>query len=107
MKIHQGRDAVTLLAGEIYHGEANIMCPNCQSDYTHVEHVGTLVGSDQHEAAVAYEGTAPTGATPSRRSAVEIVFSCENCPEYFALVIQQHKGNNLVQVHQNVGNRTE
>jgi hypothetical protein len=35
------------------------------------------------------------------------VFSCENCPEYFALVIQQHEGNNLVEVHQNVGSRTE
>jgi hypothetical protein len=107
MKVHSSRDAVALLSGQILMGEANVVCPNCHSDYTHVHHVGTLVGSDQHEAVAAYEGTAPTGATPQRRSAVEIVFSCENCPEYFALVIQQSKGNNLVEVHQNVGNHTE
>ncbi len=107
MKIHKGQDAVTLLSGEIYGGETNVICPNCRSDYTHVHHVGTLVGSDQHEAVVAYDGTDPSGATPSRRSAVEIVFSCEKCPEYFAIVVQQHKGNNLIEIHQNVDCRTE
>jgi hypothetical protein len=107
MKIHRGRDAVALLSGQGLLGEANVVCPNCRSDYTHVHHVGTLVGSDQHEAVASYEGTTPTGATPQRRSAVEIVFSCENCSEYFALVIQQSKGNNLVEVHQNVGSHKE
>jgi hypothetical protein len=91
MKVHSGRDAVAFLSGEIWGGEANVVCPNCNSDYTHVHHVGTLFGTDQHEAVPAYEGTTPSGARPSRRSAVEIVFNCENCPQYFALVIQQHK----------------
>ncbi|CAN5396662.1 hypothetical protein BH11PLA2_BH11PLA2_18350 [soil metagenome] len=107
MKVYKGREAVAFLTGEIFGGESNVVCPNCRSDYTHVHHVGTLVGTDQYEAVAAYDGTNPTGATPSRRSAVEIVFSCENCPEFFALVIQQHKGNNLVEVQQNVGCRTE
>jgi hypothetical protein len=102
MKIHKGDDAVALLSGEIYGGEANVVCPSCQSDYTHVRHVGTLVGSDHREAVVSYDGTDPSGSTPSRRSAVEIVFSCENCEEHFALVIQQHKGISLVEVHQGV-----
>jgi hypothetical protein len=107
MMIHRGKEAVALLSGHILLGEANVVCPNCHSDYTHVHHVGTLVGSDEHEAVAAYQGTAPSAATPQRRSAVEIVFSCENCPEYFALVIQQSKGNNLVEVHQNVDRRSE
>jgi len=107
MKVHSGKQAVSLLSGHILVGEANVICPNCRSDYTHVHHVGTLVGTDQREAVAAYEGTDPSGATPQRRSAVEIVFSCENCPEYFALVIQQSKGNNLVEVHQNVHTRPE
>ena len=107
MNVHSGRDAVSLLSGESYEGDANVVCPNCRSDCTHIQRVGTLVGSDPSEAIAAYEGTAPTGATPSRRSAVEIVFSCEQCPESFALVIQQHKGVNMIQVHQNVGSRTE
>jgi len=107
MIVHRGKEAVALLSGQILMGEANVVCPNCRSDYTHVHHVGTLVDSDEHEAVTAYDGTTPSGATPQRRSAVEIVFSCENCPEYFALVIQQSKGNNLVEVHQNVDSRSE
>jgi hypothetical protein len=107
MIVHHGKEAVALLSGQILMSEANLVCPNCRSDYTHVHHVGTLVGSDEHEAVMAYDGTTLSGATPQRRSAVEIVFSCENCPEYFALVIQQSKGNNLVEVHQNVDSRSE
>ena len=84
MTVHRGRDTVALLSGQALMGEANVVCPKCRTDSTHVHHVGTLMGSDQHEAVAAYEGTDPTGATPQRRSAVEIVFSCENCPEYFA-----------------------
>jgi len=53
MKIHEGRDAVAFLSGEIYGGEANVVCPNCRSDYTYVHHVGTLVGTDRSEAVVA------------------------------------------------------
>jgi hypothetical protein len=107
MNIHRGRDALAYLSGRFISGEANVVCPSCGFDYTHIHHVGTLVGSDQFEAVPAYEGTAPSGATPQRRSAVEIVFSCENCPKLFALVIQQHKGNNLVEVHEDVPSRSE
>lgn len=107
MKVHKGKDALALLTGQAYSGEANVVCPNCRSEYTHVHHVGTLVGSDQDEAVDAYDGTATSGATPRRRSAVEIVFSCEGCNENFALVVQQHKGVNLVEVHQNVACKTE
>jgi hypothetical protein len=38
---------------------------------------------------------------------VEVVFTCENCPQLFALVIQQHKGNNMIEVHANVADRKE
>jgi hypothetical protein len=107
MAIHRGKKAIAFLSGQSLAGEANIVCPSCGFDFTHVHHVGTLVGSDHSEAVPAYEGTVPSGATPQRRSAVEIVFSCENCPEFFALVIQQSKGNNLVEIHQNVANPSE
>lgn len=107
MTVHRGREAVALLSGQSLVGEATVVCPSCRHDNTHVHHVGTLIGSDQHEAVAAHEGTDPTGATPQRRSAVEIVFSCEHCPEQFALVIQQCKGNNLVEVHQGVRVRAE
>jgi len=102
MTIHRDKDALQFLSGHICGGETNIVCPSCSSDYTHVHHVGTLVGSDQFEAATAYEGTATSGSTPERRSAVEIVFECEGCPQRFSLVIQQHKGNNFVEIHENI-----
>lgn len=95
-------DVLPCLSGTILSGELNIRCPNCGSDYTHVRHAGTLVGSDDNEATPAYSGTAPSGATGSRRSALEIVFTCEGCPKLFALVIQQHKGNNLIQIDDDV-----
>lgn len=77
-----------------------LCCPSCKNGNTHVKHVGTLVGGD--EGTLAYEGTDPTGASPYRRSAVEIVFWCETCPKHFSLVIQQHKGNNIVLIHEDV-----
>ncbi len=107
MKIHRAQDAISYLSGRFIADESNVVCPSCGFDYTHVHHVGTLIGSDENEAVVAYEGTDASGATPKRRSAVEIVFSCENCPKLFALVIQQHKGNNFVEVHEDVPNRSE
>lgn len=97
----EGDGVLRFLAGKAYgDGNVNIVCPHCGSDYTHVSHVGTLLGSDEHEAGI-YEGTVQIGATAIdyRRSAVAIVFDCENCPTQFSLVVQQHKGVNLVQIH--------
>jgi hypothetical protein len=79
-----------------------ISCPYCGGCYTHILRVGTLLGSDEHEALV-YDGTDTTGATGSRRSALEIVFWCEFCqPKLFALVIQQHKGWNFIRIDTDV-----
>ena len=107
MNIHRGKQAISFLAGNSSADEANVICPHCGSEYTHVRHVGTLFGSDHAEAELAHDGTATSGVTSQRRSAVEIVFSCENCPDLFALVIQQHKGNNFVEVHEDVPIRAE
>jgi hypothetical protein len=98
MKVIEGQGVLAYLREGCCRGETTVHCPNSNGDYTHVCHVGTLLGTDPHEAGI-YSGTAPTGSTPFRRSAVEIVFMCETCPERFALVIQQHKGNNFVQLH--------
>lgn len=78
----------------------NLQCP-CGSNYTHVVSVGTRLGSDEHEAVI-YPGTVKTGESGHRRSAVEIVFACEGCPERFALVIQQHKGRNFIDMNAGV-----
>jgi hypothetical protein len=107
MRIHRGQEAIRFLSGRLHTDLVNVLCPSCGSDYTHVQHVGTLVGSDQAEAVPAYEGTFPSGTTPQRRSAVEIVFLCEQCPKLFALIIQQHKGINHVEIHEDVPSRAE
>ncbi len=101
MRICRGNEAIQLLSGDTCSGEANIVCPYCRCDYSHVSHGGTLLGADSHEAVI-YEGTDISGATPSRRSAFEIVFECEACEQRFALVIQQHKGMNFVEIHKDV-----
>jgi hypothetical protein len=95
-------EVLSLLAGDHCDPDANIVCPHCGGHYTHIRRVGTLKGSDPYEARTAYAGTRQTGTTPERRSALEIVFACEQCPELFALVIQQHKGINLLQIHTSV-----
>lgn len=76
--------------------EPSVHCPCCGEDYTHIESVATRVGSDAWEAG-AYTGATPAGTTEERRSALVVTFSCEY-GHRFALVIQQHKGNNLVTV---------
>ena len=80
MKIHYKKDALKFLHDKRYEG---IVCPKCGCGYTHVHHVGTLVGSDPDEAVTAYEGTQTTGTTAHRRSAIEVVLWCEGCHELF------------------------
>ncbi len=99
------KEVVACLSGKSYGGEVNVVCPNCNSDYTHVHHVGTLMGTDDHEATAAYQGTDPSGVSAERRSALEIVFACENCPKLFAVVFQQHKGVSTIQIHDEVSKR--
>jgi hypothetical protein len=86
-----------------YHGEPVVHCPCCGGEYTHVEAVATRVGSDPYEAGVC-RGTAAAGTTARRRSALVVTFECESAHR-FGLVIQQHKGNNLVtvEVYEGVG----
>lgn len=93
-----GHEALSLLSGENYGGEINVICPYCQGDYTHIKSVSTLKGSDEHEAVDAYAGTSTGGTTGSRRSALQIVVRCEVCPNPFALIIQQHKGINGIEI---------
>ena len=102
VKVHSGNEAVTYLSGKLYADEANVVCPSCRSGHTHIRHVGTLVGADGGEAILSYDGTGTSGTSPARRSALEIVFTCEGCPKLFALVIQQHKGVNFIEIHEDV-----
>lgn len=100
MKILEGKDVLRSIREGDCGSVVNIKCPYCDGNYTHIRHVGTLVGHDKLEAVSSYDGTFTTGATPSRRSALEVVFDCEECPgRPFSIVIQQHKGINYVQIH--------
>lgn len=107
MKVYRGAGALRFLSGNACVGEINVRCPNCGSDYTHVRHVGTLVGTDSHEATTAYEGTVPTGTTSTAERRLGVVFDCENGPQVFALVIQQHKGNDVIEIYADVSNEEE
>ena len=86
-----------LFAG-MHDGESMMLCPVCQCDYTHPIGACTRVGRDEWEAGV-YQGTEAIGITGHRRSALVVLFRCEY-GHRFALVIQQHKGQNFCSVEQ-------
>lgn len=90
-----GADTASLLVDE--YGQPSLNCSNCRGSYIHLSRVGTLVGRDEYEAVPAIAGTQPVGLTPSRRSALQIVFWCEECHTESAIVIQQHKGNEFLE----------
>jgi hypothetical protein len=71
-------------------------CPVCGFDYTHPVGAYTRLGSDTFEAGV-YDGTRALDVTGYRRSALVVRFYCEGGCR-FALVVQQHKGQNFVWV---------
>jgi hypothetical protein len=91
-----GSDAAGFLTGEICENEINICCPICGGDYTHISQVGTLRGSDEHEAKGAYPGTQTVGNVEMRRDALQVLFDCEICHGTFEFRIQQHKGVNYL-----------
>jgi hypothetical protein len=74
-----------------------LLCPVCGFDYTHTEAAFTRVGSDECEAGI-YVDTKPRGTTEARRSALVCVFDGE-CGHRWELVIQQHKGNNFIEIN--------
>lgn len=76
--------------------ETVVLCPVCGSDYSHIVNVFTRVGSDPFEAGV-YRGTKAAGEVGYRRSCLVVVFEGE-CGHVFEWRVQQHKGNNFVQV---------
>jgi hypothetical protein len=72
-----------------------LRCPVCGYEYTHLREVYTVLGSDQHEAAV-YPGTSIKGVSKAwRRDCLVLVFWCEG-EHLFELRIQQNKGNTFV-----------
>lgn len=89
-------DALKLIQDGPCNDYAGIYCPICGYEYNHVRRVFTRMGTDELEAKV-YEGTSVDGRTEFRRSALVIVFDGE-CGHSWELIIQQHKGNNLVDV---------
>ncbi len=76
--------------------ECVMLCPVCGHDYTHPIGAWTLLGDDPWEAGI-YAGTQAIGTTDWRRSAIVVAFSCESEHE-FAIVVQQHKGNNFCRI---------
>lgn len=75
-----------------------LTCPICGFDYTHPLEAWTRLGHDCYEAGI-YEGTVLCGVASYRRSALVTVYLCEG-QHYFALVVQQHKGQNFATVEE-------
>lgn len=81
-------------------GDAHVLCPVCGSDYSHIREVFTRFGTDPYESGHAYSGTIAKGVDPRwRRDALVVVFDGE-CGHAWEFIIQQHKGNNIVERHQ-------
>jgi hypothetical protein len=69
-------------------------CPICGFNCSHIQRVYTRMGADAGEAEV-YAGTGAKGRSGWRRSALVVEFEGE-CGHNFAMVIQQHKGENYI-----------
>jgi hypothetical protein len=54
--IDDRRSVLRVLTGGFFEEEANVACPVCGFDYSHVQEVYTALGSDEHEARV-YPGS--------------------------------------------------
>lgn len=76
--------------------DGQLLCPACGFNYSHIRKAYTELGSDEDEAVI-YEGTLMGGRTTSRRSALVIEIEGE-CEHQWKIRIQQHKGNNFVEV---------
>jgi hypothetical protein len=86
-----------MLSGAHYLDEANIRCPACDFDYSHIREVFTRCGNDPHEGGGAYPGTVARGDVDlhERRDALVVVFDGE-CGHQWEFIIQQHKGVNML-----------
>ena len=87
---------VAALTGVFYAGKINLTCPVCRHDYSHIREVFSRLGSDEYEGGI-YPGTPIKGVTAYRRSALVIALDGE-CGHRWNLIIQQHKGVNIVEL---------
>jgi hypothetical protein len=71
-----------------------MLCPKCNSPFSHAKSAGTLMGTDDREAEV-IPGTEIVGTSPSRRSAVVVQFEGE-CGHEWRVIFQQYKGNTMI-----------
>jgi hypothetical protein len=78
-----------------------VACPECGMEQTHTVAVGSLrpLPENGGEGVDAYPGTQVIGVTTGRRAAVAIVMECEDGAHRFAVVVRQHKGDNLFEIH--------
>lgn len=86
-----------LIVGTFSDLQQMIICPECGSDYSHMLDAGFFAGTDEREGGIPV-GAKMLGHTQHRRHAVGIKFHCECCSNFFWLSIQQHKGQNFVEV---------
>src|SRR5690242_498704 len=77
-------------------GEYVLLCPVCGHDCSHIDSAFTRQGSDPFENGP-YDGTEVRESSGWRRSALVIRIEGE-CFHNWNIVIQQHKGKNLVSV---------
>jgi hypothetical protein len=89
-------DPNKLLDTSVSNGSA-LICPNCGGTESHALKVFALRGTDHKEGGVVPDIPVLGVSEGKRRAAVVIRFTCENCPELFDIIFQQHKGNTFVQ----------
>ena len=99
MKTRVIEDATDVLRAEGRYTVAH--CPKCDHNYTHIVRAGTLMPIPERadDDVMPYPGTDVIGITGGRRAALAVVMRCEECEHTFAVVVQQHKGENYVEVH--------
>lgn len=81
---------------DLFDEDGRMRCPVCTSEWTHPDGAATRMGEDEAEI---YRGTTIVGTVAERRSALVVTCYCES-GHWFALVIQQHKGQNYCHVEE-------
>jgi ferredoxin len=78
-------------------GECVSRCPVCGDQFTHVQGVYTLLGTDESDGL--YRGSHLVARESGhRRDAVAVRTQGETCGHRWDLVLQQHKGQTLVRI---------
>lgn len=92
----------------LHFNEGSLQCPQCSGRSTHLVDVIVSaheeggpptkhVGVNPRTGEVREPEYAPTGSVgEGKRDRTSLVFTCEECPNAFAVIFTQHKGDTIV-----------